>query len=342
MNTLSASGRAFSFLLICVNHFRFACAPLSIEVLTWFLPGKDFRSMAGVNSYSKGWCRRKGPDTMLREGTHDRKELQTRTASEDPVSRPCAAKDPLGTFARGIVVEHSVHSVRHSWFCAVSLLIHAALIGLLAILPFYFVRELQPYSLTRSATVTPVPLFLPVEQEHPPRIVRTMFQPVLSNPALVGPVVHLEEPSPATALSAPQIDPVLPAGANPVGNLFGEILGTTPPLAVPGPPSYNPTIFIGGDVRASRLLCRVSLAYPAVARFMHIAGRVILQAIIDTQGNVRRVRAVSGPPVLAAEAARAVAREKFAPTLLDGHPTESALIVEVTFRLRYEDPDAWP
>jgi hypothetical protein len=55
--------------------------------------------------------------------------------------------------------------------------------------------------------------------------------------------------------------------------------------------------------------------------------------VIDETGKVEDVRAVSGPSVLAERAVRAVSREKFEPTLLDGRAVPRALTADADFRL---------
>jgi TonB family protein len=90
---------------------------------------------------------------------------------------------------------------------------------------------------------------------------------------------------------------------------------------------------LGGRLKISQLTYGLSLVYPAVAKALHIFGKVVVRAIIDENGNVTQVKVVSGPPLLAAETVKAVSREKFEPATLDGEPTPIALNVEVSFHL---------
>jgi protein TonB len=73
--------------------------------------------------------------------------------------------------------------------------------------------------------------------------------------------------------------------------------------------------------------------YPSVARAAHIAGTVVVLAIIDEHGNVVEAHAVSGSGLLIPAALRAVQARKYQPTILDGEPTPIQLHVEVTFHL---------
>ena len=81
---------------------------------------------------------------------------------------------------------------------------------------------------------------------------------------------------------------------------------------------------LGGELQAIRVLQGVTLKYPALARAAHVVGKVIVAALIDETGKVIRVRAVSGPPILAAAAVDAVSRERFIPLVLDGEPTATS------------------
>ena len=60
---------------------------------------------------------------------------------------------------------------------------------------------------------------------------------------------------------------------------------------------------------------------------------VILEAIIDEQGNVTHVQVISGPGLLLASAMKAVAERKYEPTILDGEPVAIRLDVKVQFHL---------
>jgi outer membrane biosynthesis protein TonB len=56
-------------------------------------------------------------------------------------------------------------------------------------------------------------------------------------------------------------------------------------------------------------------------------------AVIDTQGNVVELKAVSGPPLLIPAALEAVRQWKYEPTYLNDQAVAVELIVTVTFHL---------
>ena len=75
-------------------------------------------------------------------------------------------------------------------------------------------------------------------------------------------------------------------------------------------------------------------AYPPIARAAGVSGTVIVQVIIDEQGNVIDARAVSGHPLLFAVSVAAARQAKFKPTLLEGEPVRVTGVIQYTFIAR--------
>jgi TonB family protein len=117
------------------------------------------------------------------------------------------------------------------------------------------------------------------------------------------------------------------------GNVLGSILRDAPHIVAPISEGPGRPMYMGGRLKISQLVYGLSLVYPAVAKALHIFGKVVVQAIIDEHGNVIHVKVVSGPPLLAAATIDAVSQEKFEPATLDGEPTPITLSVEVDFNL---------
>jgi TonB family protein len=78
---------------------------------------------------------------------------------------------------------------------------------------------------------------------------------------------------------------------------------------------------------------RVLPAYPPLALQAHIDGEVVLKVTIGQQGDVSKVVLVSGHPMLAAAAIRAVKLWKYQPYLSDGQPVEKETEVVLAFKL---------
>ena len=82
-----------------------------------------------------------------------------------------------------------------------------------------------------------------------------------------------------------------------------------------------------------RLTHSVAPQYPDVARLAGIEGDVTLRILVDEDGTIRDIAPVSGPPVLARSAVRAVEQWRYAPVLVDGHPVGVVTTVTLAFRL---------
>lgn len=88
---------------------------------------------------------------------------------------------------------------------------------------------------------------------------------------------------------------------------------------------------VGGELRPAELLSSVAPHYPEAAKARQVSGDVVIDAIIDTRGNVRKPRVLSGPTLLRSAALNAVVTWKYKPALLDGKPTEVRETITVKF-----------
>ncbi len=97
--------------------------------------------------------------------------------------------------------------------------------------------------------------------------------------------------------------------------------------------------FIWGAVRIEpadqqrRLIHSIAPEYPDVARLAGIEGAVTLRILVSEDGTIGDIAPVSGPPVLARAAIRAVAHWRYAPVLVDGRPVGVVSTVTLAFRL---------
>jgi protein TonB len=108
------------------------------------------------------------------------------------------------------------------------------------------------------------------------------------------------------------------------GQLGGQLGGTgTGPVRV------------GGDVKAPTIIePRADPKYTEIARKARISGIVIIEAIIDRDGNVTEAHVLKGLPMgLDDEALKAIRLWKFRPGTLNGQPVAVYYNLTVNFRL---------
>jgi TonB family protein len=81
------------------------------------------------------------------------------------------------------------------------------------------------------------------------------------------------------------------------------------------------------------LAYRVEAVYPAEALQQRIEGVVKIQQVVGTDGIVRSVKLLGGPPMLAAAALEAARYWRYLPALLNGQPVETEQTIEIQFLL---------
>jgi protein TonB len=92
-------------------------------------------------------------------------------------------------------------------------------------------------------------------------------------------------------------------------------------------------IRISQGVTRGLLIQRVEPAYPPLARAARVQGEVVLQAIIDRDGNIQNLQLMSGHPMLVPSAIAAVKQWRYKPYLLNGNPVEVETSITVIFTL---------
>ncbi|MBM52689.1 MAG: hypothetical protein CL485_06840 [Acidobacteria bacterium] len=109
---------------------------------------------------------------------------------------------------------------------------------------------------------------------------------------------------------------------------------------VVGMPTGGPPVIdtgpmrVGGEVQEPEKIHHVNPEYPELARRARVEGFVVLQAIIDKQGNVSDLEVLRGLGLgLDTAAQDAVAQWKYTPTFYNGRPVDVILTVTVVFQL---------
>ncbi len=138
-------------------------------------------------------------------------------------------------------------------------------------------------------------------------------------PEFTGPITTFQVSNPFIGAIP---DPVVPP---PTTRVAPVIVETPPPPTAP--------LRVSTSVQAALLIFGPKPAYPPLAKAARVQGTVRLQAIIGTDGNIRNLRLMSGPPLLVKSALDAVQRWRYRATVLNGTPVEVSTEVEVNFTL---------
>jgi TonB family protein len=106
-------------------------------------------------------------------------------------------------------------------------------------------------------------------------------------------------------------------------------------LMLGGSAALAPTIAAqenSSDAATRKVRTKVTPEYPALARQMHVTGKVKIAATIAADGHVTAMRVVGGSPLLASSATEALKKWHF-----EGGPKETTEIIEFDFATQAKD-----
>ena len=227
---------------------------------------------------------------------------------------------------------------RHAKDIALSIVFHIVFIAALVLPPLFYTQTPDLKAFTQTFLVAPPPPPLAPPAPTVARITPAPRRALINAGKLLAPtvipktvVILKEEPLPPDAGVVGGVPGGVPGGQ--LGGVIGGIVSGSrsyvpSPVAQPKAP-----IRVGGRIKAPHPLAQPSPVYPMLARQARITGVVSIDAVIDTNGNVVEMRAVSGPPLLIPAALEAVRQWKYEPTYLNDQPVAVELIVTVTFNL---------
>ena len=126
----------------------------------------------------------------------------------------------------------------------------------------------------------------------------------------------------------------MPAGPGSGTGIVGapakvQIADEPPPPDAPKP--TPPRAPISGGVLNGKAINLPKPAYPPIAKAARAAGTVVVQVLIDENGNVVSAHAVSGHPLLQGAAVGAARQAKFSPTKLSGQPVKVTGVIQYNF-----------
>jgi protein TonB len=252
------------------------------------------------------------------------------------------------------LVESSSHKddlSRKGSFIIVTLIVYTIL-GLTFFVTgiYWYDNHLAEQDLELTTLVAPVPVPQQVKEEHKEEVKPVKEQPNVDvRKELIASVDRTELVPKEVSAKASDVPPVrrgvttvlgssdsntaapVPAGPG-VGTVIAApkvTIGDEPPP--PEPKATPPRAPISGGVLNGKALSLPKPPYPQIAKAAHASGTVVVQVLIDENGNVVSARAVSGHPLLQAVAVAAARGARFSPTKLSGQPVKVTGVIQYNF-----------
>lgn len=253
------------------------------------------------------------------------------------------------------LVESSSHKddiARKGSFIGVTALIYGVLLVAFFVVGIYlYDNHLDQMELELTTLVAPVPV---PQQKQPEQKQEAKPTKVEANvdvrKELIADVTRTELVPKEVSAKASDVPPVrsgvttivgntniTSSNAMPAGPGSGTVTTTTTKVQIadePPPPAATPTpprAPISGGVLNGKAISLPKPAYPPIARAAHASGTVVVQVLIDENGNVVSAHAVSGHPLLQSAAVGAARSAKFSPTKLSGQPVKVTGVIQYNF-----------
>ena len=240
------------------------------------------------------------------------------------------------------LLDSSAGRARRGWSTLVAWTFQCALIALAVVLPLW-----QTNAIPRTISVfTPIgpPPGAPAPKAAQPIGHHTSHQSTttadaFTPPDRIPPTIDMRPEPPRVA----DVDPGPPCTTCIVGGLGDpNSTGTRileriiPPVtATPPPPKPPARLVVSPGVSQGFLVHQVQPVYPAIARAARMEGTVVLVAVINRDGSIQGLHAVSGPPMLVNAAMDAVRQWRYRPYMLGTQPVEVETQISVIFTLSH-------
>jgi periplasmic protein TonB len=221
------------------------------------------------------------------------------------------------------------------WTVALSMVIQAAFLGILILIPLIYTEALPKTMMATMLTAPPPPPPPPpppaaVQVVHVKPQAHLMDAGKLMQPKVIPHDVKIIKEDAEPDMSAGMSGGV-PGGV--AGGSMGGVIGGMGVAPPPPKPRQTGPLRVGGNVQAARIINRVQPVYPPLARQTRISGTVRLHAIIGKDGTIQQLEVMNGHPLLQQAALDAVRQWRYQPTLLNGDPVEVDTTIDVIFSL---------
>ena len=274
----------------------------------------------------------------------NRPQVASPAPRPSPPSRRAVERAPArgkAFFEEALLERHRFKSSSKSLDLLVALLFHVAVIGGPILAGLYYTDTLNLKTFATTLLVAPPPPPAPaaaIVKAHAQKRVFMTGGKLVAPTVIPRQIAEIKE-APLEPDSLGGVAGGVPGGVpggqmgGVLGGVIGGVLNTAArPLAPPtGKP--NAPVRVGGRVRPPKAIVQTHPNYPPLARQARVEGQVLVDAILDEQGNVIDMKVVSGPPLLYQAALDALKTWKYEPTYLNDQPIAVEMIVTITFQL---------
>ena len=282
----------------------------------------------------------KGTESVVQERTREPRPLSPTKWAAVAVGREPRTPSVSANLWAGLLENNRMKRPKTAMDFFVSIIGHGLLLAAAILLPLYFsnaldLRPMETTYLIAPPPPPPAPASVVHALRHPKSLFRSnkLYAPRVI-PKHIAEINDLPNASQTVAGAPGGVIGGVPGGQ--LGGVLGGTLGDLGRAVPPPPPkaavSHGPYL-VGGKVQPPRILREVQPIYPPLARDARIQGTVVMDSVIDANGNVIQLKLVSGHPLLVTAAFNAVQQWKYEPTRLNGAPVAVEMHVTVHFHL---------
>jgi periplasmic protein TonB len=255
-----------------------------------------------------------------------------------PVSSADSAYVPhRQMFSHSLLELSEIERRRRKGAALFSFILQGLIVGVLVLLPLWFLDTLPAQQLV-TFLVAPPPPPPPPPPAAPVKTVQMVSQIVngqLLAPSKIPKVVKMikeeEAPPPATGVAGGVVGGV--PGGQPGGVIGSLISAANHSSTAPKAEEIPKRLVVSQGVSLGMLQSKIEPVYPIIARRARVQGTVTLRAIISTQGTIESLQVVDGHPMLVNAALDAVKQWRYKPYMLSGQPVEVETTVFVNFHI---------
>jgi protein TonB len=168
-------------------------------------------------------------------------------------------------------------------------------------------------------------------QEAAPSAAPVHVKQAVKVPDMFG-ALNAHPVSPGRGLSGASTAPAPSIDATGANSDSSPLKGLVSSVAPPSPLSEMSTpVHAGSQLKPPQLVSSVMPIYPQIAQLAGVEGDVVVDASIDSSGNVSATKVLAGPMMLRLAATDALRRWKYEPATLDGKPVGTQMTVRIRF-----------